>query len=100
MKRKTLIIATFLAASLAIGSTAQAHDDFGYPVGLMSGLILGLSLDHHDHYYYSYQDRPNRHYHHREYRRNDSHGYRYRDLYKHKRDYDRHNHGYDRHDRH
>ncbi len=99
MKRKTLIIATFLVASLAIGSTAQAHDDFGYPVGLMSGVLLGLSLDHHDHYY-SYRDRPNRHYHHREYRRHDSHGYQYRDRYKHKRGYDRHNHGHKRHDRH
>ena len=88
MKSKTLIVATFLAASLVVGSTAQAHDD-GYPIGLLSGVILGLSLDHDDHYYY--RDRHyNRHYHHREYRRHDSHGYQYRDRYKRNHRYDKH----------
>jgi len=97
MKRKTLIIATFLVATLAIGSTAQAHDDFGYPVGLLSGVILGLSLDQGDHHHYYYdRDRPNRHYHHRDYRRHDSHGYQYRDHFKRNHGYDRH---HDRHDR-
>lgn len=79
MKSKTLIIATFLTASLAIGSTAQAHDDYGYPMGLLSGVILGLSLDGDDYYY---SDRHRRHYHHRDYRRHDSHGYRHRSHYK------------------
>lgn len=92
MKHKTLILATFLTAALAVGSTAQAHDDYGYPVGLLSGVILGLSLDHHDHYYY--RDRPNRHYQHREYRRHDSYGYQHRDRYK------RHHHSDHRRDRH
>ena len=96
MKHKTLLIATFLTAALVIGSTAQAHDDYGYPVGLLSGVILGLSLDHGDHYYY-YRDRPYPHYRHREYRRHDSHGYQYRDRYKHKHGYDKHNHRYDKH---
>ncbi len=93
MKHKTLILATFLTAALAVGSTAQAHDDYGYPVGLLSGVILGLSLDHDDHYYY-YRDRPNRHYQHREYRRHDSYGYQHRDRYK------RHHHSDHRRDRH
>ncbi len=92
MKRKSLLIATFLTASLAIGSTAQAHDDFDYPFGLMSGLILGLSLDHDDHHHYYYHDRryPDRHYYHREYRRQESHGYQ-------RHDRDRHDHHYDKH---
>jgi hypothetical protein len=98
MKRKTLLIATFLVASLAIGSSAQAHDDFAYPAGLLSGVILGLSLDHHDHYYYD-RDRPYRHYRHREYRRQDSHGYQYRDHYKHNHGHDKRDRGYRRHDR-
>ncbi len=106
MNRKTLIIATFLTASLAIGSTAQAHDDYGYPMGLFSGVLLGLSLDGDDHYHY-YGDHHRRHYQHRDYRRHDSHGYRYRDRYKdhHRHDrywskYDRKHHKYDRkHDR-
>ncbi|MEJ2692277.1 MAG: hypothetical protein P8166_04260 [Candidatus Thiodiazotropha sp.] len=89
MKPKTLVIATVLVASLGLASTAQAHDDFGYPVGLMSGVLIGLSLDHGDHYY-SYRDRPRRHYYHREYRRHDSHGYQQRDRYK--RHHRRHNH--------
>jgi hypothetical protein len=88
MKHKTLLIATFLTASLVIGSTAQAHDDYGYPIGLLSGVILGLSLDHDDHYYY--RDRPYRHYRHRDYRRHDSHGYQHRDRYKHHYGHDRH----------
>ncbi|MGD9163132.1 MAG: hypothetical protein PVF13_00090 [Chromatiales bacterium] len=83
MKRKTFIIATFLTASLAMGSTAQAHDDYGYPIGLLSGVILGLSLDNDDRYY-DYRDRrrPCCNYRHREYRRHDSHGYSHRDRYK------------------
>ncbi len=95
MKRKTLLIATFLTASLVIGSTAQAHDDYGYPVGLLSGVLLGLSLDHDDHYYY-YKDGPYRHYHHREYRRHDSHGYQYRDRYKRHYGHDRYRHDHDK----
>jgi hypothetical protein len=90
MKPKTLVIATVLVASLGVASTAQAHDDFGYPIGLMSGVLLGLSLDHGDHYY-SYRDSPRRHYYHREYRRHDSHGYQQRDRYKrHHRNHRRH----------
>ena len=94
MKRKTLIIATFLTASLLVGTTAQAHDDYGYPLGLFSGVLLGLSLDGDDHYYY-YRDRPRHHYRHREYRRHDSHGYRYRDHYKSHHRY-KHHHKHDR----
>lgn len=89
MKHKTLVIATLLAGSLAFGPVAQAHDDFGYPAGLLGGLILGLSLDRDDHYYY-YRDRPYRHYRHREYRRHDSHGYQHRDHWK------RHHHRYEK----
>ncbi len=98
MKRKTLIIATFLTASLLVGTTAQAHDDYGYPLGLFSGVLLGLSLDGGDHYYY--RDRPSHHYRHRDYRRHDSHGYRHRDYYKghhrHDRYRDKHHHKHDR----
>lgn len=90
MKHKALLFGTVLAASLVIVSPAQAHDDFDYPLGLMSGIVLGIYLDGHDHH------DGHRHpiYHHREYRRNDSHGYQHRDRYKY--DHDR---GRGRHDR-
>ncbi len=98
MKRKSLLIATFLTASLAIGSTAQAHDDLDYPFGVMSGLILGLSLDHDDHRHYHYDRHyPDRHYHHREYRRHDSYGHQHRYRDKHDHRYDKHDHRYDKH---
>ncbi len=89
MKHKVIVLASVLTASLAFGSTAQAHDDYGYPIGLLSGVILGLSLDHDDNYYY-YRDRRHRHYRHRhyphrEYRRQHSHGFQYGDRDRHKR---------------
>lgn len=78
MKRKAMVLAAALTASLAFGSTAQAHDDYGYPIGLLSGVILGLSLDHNDHHYY-YRDRHHRRYPHREYRRSYSYGFQHGD---------------------
>lgn len=95
MQTKTIVLATFLTASLAIGSTAQAHDDYGYPIGVLSGVILGLSLDHghnHNHNYY-YRERRHRHYPHREYRRQRSHGFQYGGRYKrHRHERDRRHH--------
>jgi len=97
MKRKALIIGSVLAASLLLGSTAQADDDYGYlPYGFIGGLWLGLALDH-DHYRdhrwhdYGYRHHP---YPYRDYRWSDSRGYRHRDRhdhdkYKHNRDRDR-----------
>ncbi|MET0067301.1 MAG: hypothetical protein ABW076_13220 [Candidatus Thiodiazotropha sp.] len=78
MKSKNLLVTTFLVASLVIGGSAQAHDEFGYPVGLISGVFLGLSLGHADHYH-GHHDRPDPHYRHREYRRHESHGYQSRE---------------------
>ncbi len=74
MKFKTMFVATFLAVSLTIGSSAQAHDDLDFPVGLISGVFLGLSLGHNDHHH-SYRERPDPYYRHREYRRHESFGY-------------------------
>jgi hypothetical protein len=96
MKSKTLFVATFLAASLTIGGSAQAHDDLDFPVGLVTGVFLGLSLDHHNHYH-GYRDRPDPYYHHREYRRHESHGYPSRERGRHEhhhRDSDRHDAGH------
>lgn len=82
MNRKALILGSVLAASLAFGTTAQAHDSYDFPYGLVGGVLLGLHLsdgyyDGHRHHHHE------RHYHHRDYRRSDSHGYQYRDRYKH-----------------
>jgi hypothetical protein len=100
MKHKALIFGSVLAASLVIVSPAQAHDDYDYPLGLMSGVLLGIYLDDHNHDHYYYRDHGRPIYHHREYRRNDSHGYQYRDRYKHNyghdRDWGHHDRGRDR----
>lgn len=91
MNRKALLLGTVLAASLVVVAPAQAHDDYDYPLGLMSGVLLGIYLDGHDHH----RDHRNPYYHHREYRRHDSHGYQHRDRYKLHRDrsrWDHHDH--------
>lgn len=91
MNRKTLLFGTILAASMAVVAPAQAHDDYDYPLGLMSGMLLGIYLDGPDHH----RDHRHHFYRHREYRRHDSHGYQHRDRYKHHRDrgrWDRGNH--------
>ncbi|MET0089035.1 MAG: hypothetical protein ABW068_03270 [Candidatus Thiodiazotropha sp.] len=85
MKSKSLLITTFLVTSLVIGGSAQAHDDIDFPVGLVSGVFLGLALGHHDHYH-GYRDRPDPHYQHREYRRQESYGYPSRHRYGHDHD--------------
>jgi hypothetical protein len=107
MKSKALIIGSVLAASLLVGTTAQADDDvyyndsFPYFIG---GLWLGLALDHdhyRDHGWYDYRYR--HHPYPREYRRSYSHGFQHSDKYRYDRGHDkyRHDNGRDkyRHDR-
>lgn len=89
MNRKTLLFGVVLATSIAAATPAQAHDDYGYPLGLMSGMMLGIYLDGNDHH----RDHRHHFYRHREYRRHDSHGYRHRDRYKHHRDREYRHHG-------
>jgi hypothetical protein len=91
MNHKALLFGTVLAASLVIVSPAQAHDDYDYPLGLMSGLVLGIYLDGHD----RYRDHHEHSYYHREYRRDHSYGYQHRDRYQHHHDRDRRDRGHD-----
>jgi hypothetical protein len=94
MNRKALILGSVLAASMAFGSTAQAHDDDYLPYGFIGGLWLGLELNH-DHYRdHRWYDERYRHraYPHREYRRSDSHGYQRFNKYKHNYGHDKYKH--------
>lgn len=97
MNHKALILGSVLAASLTLGTTAQAHDDYDYfPYGFVGGLWLGLALDH-DHYRdHRWNDYRYRHHPYREYRRSDSHGYRHRDKYRHDYGRDKYRHDRDR----